>query len=144
MISISEVLLLINFTVDFIDIRRITEGLGNKNIALDLKQYGIKSFAFTILEYYPEEITQKNNPDLMALETNRIQTYLPSQANSLAEAGNSLGYRHSEEIKHKMKSIYSEERKKRIGLLNKGKSLSDNVKILMKKKAPTLLAVRGS
>jgi group I intron endonuclease len=116
--------------------KHLIRGLGNKNIALDLNKYGIESFAFTILEYYPEEVTKKNNPDLMALETYWIQTYLPSY-NILLEAAapSGLGYRHSEEVKQKMKDIYSDERRKQIGLLNKDKSLSDSVKILMREKA---------
>ena len=58
--------------------KHLIRGLGNKNIANDLDKYGIESFAFTILEYFPEEVTKKNNPNLMALETYWIQTYLPS------------------------------------------------------------------
>ena len=114
--------------------KHLIRGLGNKNIALDISKYGMESFAFTIMEYYPEEVTKKNNPDLMALETYWIQTYLPSY-NILLEAGNSLGYRHSEEVKHKMRDIYSDERRKRIGLLNRDKSLSDSVKTLIREKA---------
>lgn len=91
--------------------KHLIKGLGNKNIALDLSKYGIESFAFIILEYFPEEVTKKNNPNLMALETYWIQTYLPSY-NILLEAGNSLGYKHSEEIKQKMRDIYSDERRK--------------------------------
>jgi hypothetical protein len=71
----------------------------------------------------------------MALETYWIQTYLPSY-NILLEAGNSLGYRHSEEVKLKMRDIYSDERRKQIGQLNRDKSLSDSVKTLMREKAP--------
>jgi group I intron endonuclease len=114
--------------------KHLIRGLGNKNIANDLDKYGIESFAFTILEYFPEEVTKKNNPNLMALETYWIQTYLPSY-NILLEAGNSLGYKHTEEVKQKMKELYSDERRKQIGLLNKDKSLSDSVKSLMREAA---------
>ena len=114
--------------------KHLIRGLGNKNIANDLDKYGIESFAFTILEYFPEEVTKKNNPNLMALETYWIQTYLPSY-NILLEAGNSLGYEHTEEVKQKMKELYSDERRKQIGLLNKDKSLSDSVKYLMREAA---------
>lgn len=114
--------------------KHLLRGLGNKNIAIDLDKYGIKSFAFVILEYYPEEITKKNNPDLMALETYWIKTYSPTY-NILLEAGNSLGYQHSEEIKQKMKEIYSDERRERIGLLNKGRSLTDSIKAKLREKA---------
>jgi group I intron endonuclease len=105
--------------------KHLIRGLGNKNIANDLDKYGIESFTFTILEYFPEEVTKKNNPNLIALETYWIQTYLPSY-NILLEAGNSLGYEHTKEVKQKMKQIYSDERRKRIGLLNKDKLLPDS------------------
>lgn len=90
--------------------KHLLKGLGNKNIAIDLKNYGIESFAFVILEYFPEEVTKRNNPDLMALETYWIQTYKPTY-NILLEAGNSFGYTHSEDVKQKMKDTYSDERK---------------------------------
>lgn len=114
--------------------KHLIKGLGNKKISIDLNQYGIDSFAFFILEYYPEEVTKKNNPNLMILETNWIQTYLPSY-NILLEAGNSLGYTHSEEIKQKMKDNYSDLRKEQIGSLNRGKQLSDSVRLLLREKA---------
>lgn len=114
--------------------KHLLRGLGNKKIAIDLDRYRIESFAFVILEYYPVEITKKNNPELMALETYWIKTYSPTY-NILLEAGNSLGYQHSEEIKQKMKDIYSDERRERIGLLNKGKSLTDSVKTQLREKA---------
>ncbi len=85
------------------------------------------------MEYYPVEITKKNNPELMALETYWIKTYSPTY-NILLEVGYSLGYQHSEEIKQKMKEIYSDERREQIGLLNKGKSLTDSVKTQLREK----------
>lgn len=114
--------------------KHLIKGLGNKNIAIDLEKYGIESFAFVILEYFPEEVTKRNNPDLMALETYWIQTYKPTY-NILLEAGNSLGYKHSEEVKQKMRDLYSDERRNRVALLNKDKSLPDSVKALMREKA---------
>ena len=39
--------------------KHLIKGLGNKNISIDLNEYGIHSFAFFILEYYPEEVTKK-------------------------------------------------------------------------------------
>jgi GIY-YIG catalytic domain len=82
--------------------KHLIKGIGNKNISptgpsrvllsreIDVNEYGIDSFAFFILEYYPEEVTKKNNPNLITLETNWIKAYLPSY-NILLEAGNSLG-----------------------------------------------------
>lgn len=76
-----------------------------------------------ILDYFPEEITRKNNKELMNLETKWLKTYSPTY-NILLEAGNSFGYNHTEETKRKMKKNYSEERKLRTASINKGKSLS--------------------
>lgn len=133
--------------------KHLLKGLGNKNIAIDLKNHGVESFAFVILEYFPEGVTKRNNPDLMALETYWIQTYKPTY-NVLLEAGNSFGYTHSspprwhpphlvggdarggaEEVKQKMKDTYSDERKKQVSLINKGKILPDSVRTLIREKA---------
>jgi hypothetical protein len=43
----------------------------------------------------------------------------------LTEAGNSFGYKHTELSRIKMIINYSDERRERIGSLNKGKSLSE-------------------
>jgi len=48
--------------------------------------------------------------------------------NILTEAGSSLGYKHTEITRIKMKSNYSLERRNKIGNLNKGKPLSLEVK----------------
>jgi len=114
--------------------KHLIKSLGNKNIAIDLENYGIGNFAFVILEFYPEEITKRNNPNLMALETYWIQTYKPTY-NVLLEAGNSLGYKHTEEIKQKLRDIYSDERRNQVALLNKNKPLPDSVKPLLREKA---------
>jgi group I intron endonuclease len=79
-------------------------------------------------------MTKKNNTNLMALETNWIKIYLPSY-NILLEAGHSLGYKHSEEVKQKMKENYYDLRREQIGSLNRGKQFSDSVKLLIKEKA---------
>ena len=52
-----------------------------------------------------------------------LKSLLPNY-NILTETGNSFGYKHTEIIRIKMKTLYSEERRKIIGELNKGKSLS--------------------
>jgi len=63
----------------------------------------------------------------MALETSWIKRYFPSY-NILLEAGNSFGYKHTEDTKQRMKENYSEERREQIGSINKGKDLSNIVK----------------
>jgi group I intron endonuclease len=70
----------------------------------------------------------------MNLETKWLKTYSPTY-NILLEAGNSFGYKHSEEIKQKMKKNYSDVRKLRTASINKGKSLSESTKMLMREKA---------
>lgn len=83
---------------------------GSKLVKQAIKKYGLNNFIFCIIEYYPEKITKYNNIELLKLE----QTYLnllEPEYNILTEAGNSFGYKHSEETLAKMKSLYTEERK---------------------------------
>jgi len=62
-----------------------------------------------------------------------LKSLLPNY-NILTEAGNSFGYKHTEISRIKMKANYSEERRNRIGLLNKGKKLSEITVERMKEK----------
>jgi excinuclease UvrABC nuclease subunit len=55
-------------------------------------------------------INKENNKELLALETSYISLIVP-QYNILTEAGNSFGYKHSEENLLKMKLAFTEERK---------------------------------
>jgi group I intron endonuclease len=114
--------------------RHLIKGLGSKPVSNSVKKYGLENFAFVILEYFPVEVTKKNNQDLMAFETSWIKKCFPSY-NILLEAGNSFGYKHTEDSKQKMKDNYSEERKKQIGSINKGKNLSNKVKAQLREKA---------
>ena len=99
-------------------------GTGNRNLKKYIDKYGLDKFYFLILEYYSglvlKENLKKSHLSLLALETNYLNRYLP-EYNILKEATSSLGYKHSEETKKKMKENYSEERKIRIGNLNKNK-----------------------
>lgn len=70
----------------------------------------------------------------MDLETKWLKTYSPT-FNILLEAGNSFGYMHSEETKQKMKKNYSDKRKLRTASINKGKSLLESTKMLIREKA---------
>jgi group I intron endonuclease len=63
-----------------------------------------------------------------------LKSLLPNY-NILTEAGNSFGYKHTEIDRIKMKANYSEERRNRIGLLNKSKKLSEITVERMKEKA---------
>lgn len=86
---------------------------GSKLVKKSLDKYGIQNFFFAILEYFPVKITKENNKELMLLETEYIKEIGPKY-NILTEAGNSFGYKHSEEVLLKMKENYSEKNRERL------------------------------
>lgn len=96
---------------------------GSKIIKLAVKKYGIDNFAFLILDLYPNIVTKENNKELLDLEDRYLKLLLPNY-NILTEAGSSFGYKHTEIDRIKMKELYSEERRERIGNLNRGKKFS--------------------
>lgn len=55
--------------------------------------------------------------------------------NILTEAGSSFGYKHTEIDRQKMKDIYTDERRERIGSLNRGKKLSQETIEKLREKA---------
>lgn len=97
--------------------------IGSKVVQNSVLKYGLSNFAFIILEYYPDPINRDNNKLLLQLEDKYLKTLLPNY-NILTEAGNSFGYKHSEEIKKKMADISSDERREFIRNLNLNKNLS--------------------
>lgn len=106
---------------------------GSKIVKLAVKKYKLPQFAFLILELFPETVNKKNNKKLLDLEDFYLKSLLPNY-NILTEAGSSFGYKHTEVDRIKMKSIYSTERRERIGSLNRGKNLSnETIKKLEKK-----------
>ena len=107
---------------------------GSKVVKNAVKKYGISSFAFIVLELFPEEVNKENNKQLLDLEDFYLKSLLPNY-NILTEAGSSFGYKHSEITRLKMKDSYSEERRATIGSLNRGKSLSPKTIELMKEAA---------
>jgi group I intron endonuclease len=96
---------------------------GSKIVKAAVKKYRLENFAFLVLELYPNIVTQENNKELLDLEDKYLKSLLPNY-NILTEAGSSFGYKHTEVDRIKMKDIYSDERRNRIGNLNKGKKLS--------------------
>jgi group I intron endonuclease len=96
---------------------------GSKVVKNAVKKYKLHNFAFIVLEIYPYIIDQINNKDLLDLEDFYIKSLLPDY-NILTEAGSSFGYKHTEISRIKMKSSYSQERRDRIGDLNRGKTFS--------------------
>ena len=96
---------------------------GSKIVKLAVKKYDLKNFAFIILELYPNVVTKENNKELLDLEDKYLKLLLPNY-NILTEAGSSFGYKHTEVDRQKMKDLYSEARRDKIGSLNRGKKLS--------------------
>jgi len=107
---------------------------GSKIVKSAVKKYELKNFAFIILELYPNIVTKINNKELLDLEDKYLKLLLPNY-NILTEAGSSFGYKHTEVDRIKMKDIYSEARRERIGNLNKGKILSPETIEKMRAKA---------
>lgn len=99
---------------------------GSKILKFAVLKYGLSYFAFIIIELFPEVINRINNKDLLNLEDFYLKSLLPNY-NILTEAGNSFGYKHTEITRIKMKAQYSQERRDKIGNLNKGKSLSKEI-----------------
>jgi len=96
---------------------------GSKIIKFAVTKYGLSNFAFIILELFLEVVNRINNKDLLNLEDFYLKSLLPNY-NILMEAGNSFGYKHTEITRIKMKAQYSQERRDKIGELNRGKFLS--------------------
>lgn len=107
---------------------------GSKVVKAAVKKYGLENFSFLILELYPNIVTKENNKELLDLEDKYLKTLLPNY-NILTEAGSSFGYKHTEIDRIKMKNLYSDERRERIGNLNRGKKLSPETIEKLREKA---------
>jgi group I intron endonuclease len=107
---------------------------GSKIVKLAVKKYKLTSFAFLVLELFPEIITKENNNKLIDLEDFYLKTMLPNY-NILTEAGSSFGYKHTEITRLNMSKNYSESRKEWIKNLNKGKTLSPEIIEKIREKA---------
>jgi group I intron endonuclease len=97
---------------------------GSKVVKAAVKKYKITSFAFIILELFPEIVSKDNNKQLLDIEDFYLKSLLPNY-NILTEAGNSFGYKHSEITRIIMKNNYSIERRLKIGNLNKDRIYTD-------------------
>jgi len=106
---------------------------GSKVVKNAVKKHGVSSFAFMVLELFPDIVNKQNNKRLLDLEDFYLKSLLPNY-NILTEAGSSFGYKHNETTRLNMKANYSEERRLAIGNLNRGKNLS----------ASTIEAIRES
>ena len=103
-------------------------------VANAVNKYKLFNFSFLLLELIHEKTNKENKAKLLERENFYLKSMAPSY-NILREAGSSLGYKHSEITKLKMKSNYSLERRIRIGNLNKGKIISLETKEKMRSKA---------
>ena len=107
---------------------------GSKVVKNAVKKHGVSSFAFLVLELFPEVVNKENNKKLLDLEDFYLKSLLPNY-NILTEAGSSFGYKHNETTRLNMKTNYSEERRLAIASLNKDKSFSPTTIEVMKQSA---------
>jgi group I intron endonuclease len=126
---------------------------GNKLVAAAVLKYGLSNFVFTVLAILfenkskqPTVITKENNPELLNLEDHYITTLTPIY-NIALNASNTLGVKHTEATKTKMRLNYSSERRERIGALNRGKPLSastiESIRVAALNRSPVIEAIRG-
>jgi group I intron endonuclease len=107
---------------------------GSKILKHAVRKYKLSNFIFLILEIFPEVVTKENNKKLLDMEDFYLKSLLPNY-NILTEAGSSFGYKHTELDRIKMKANYSNYRRELIGNLNKGNSISNEIREKMKQKA---------
>ena len=107
---------------------------GNQILAATVQKYGLSNFAFIVLETLPNVVSKEENKDLLSLEDKYLNNLKPIY-NIAPVAGNTLGVKHSDATKDKMKLNYSSERREAIGALNRGKTLSESTIKLIRLKA---------
>jgi group I intron endonuclease len=95
---------------------------GNKLVAAAVKKYGLQNFAFVVLETTAPVLSSADNDVVIDLENLYISEFLP-EYNIAPTASNTYGYKHTAETKAAMRANYSDERRARIGDLNKGNTL---------------------
>lgn len=113
--------------------KHLFSGKGSQLVWNAVKKYGLNNFAFLILDKI-NNFTPKNNQKLIDLENFYIKLLAP-EYNLAPQAGNTLGYKHSENTKTKMKLNYSSERREKIASLNRGQKLYLSTKNLMRQSA---------
>ena len=103
--------------------RHLINFTGSKIVKLAVRKHKLKNFSFLILELFPEITNKENNKKLLDLEDFYLKSLLPNY-NILTEAGSNFGYKHIETDRIKIKTNYSQQRRDKIGNLNKGETLS--------------------
>jgi len=96
---------------------------GSKLVAAAVSKYGLSHFAYVIVETLPKVVTSEDNKELLDLEDYYLTNLKPIY-NVSPNATNTLGVKHTEAAKLKMRLNYSSERREKIGALNRGKTLS--------------------
>jgi group I intron endonuclease len=109
---------------------------GSKIVKLAIKKYGLKNFAFVVLDLYPNIVTKENNKELLDLEDKYLKLLVPNY-NILTEAGFSFGYKHTEIDRQNMNDFYSDVRRKTIGNINTRAKFSPEIIEKMREKALT-------
>lgn len=111
-------------------------GTGSKLTAAAVAKHGIENFEFYVLEYYPGFVKKENlssdHTKLLELETKYIELLKP-EYNILQLATSSNGYKHTDLTKQAMIANYSRERREKIASLNRGKSFTEERKLLLSK-----------
>jgi len=98
---------------------------GSKLVKQAVRKHGLFSFAFIILELFPEIVNKENNKKLLDLEDFYLKSLLPNY-NIFPEASSNFGYIHNETSRLDMKTRYSEQQRLALGYLNSCKSLSSS------------------
>ena len=114
------------------------QGSSNIHLKRAIHKYGINNFKFIIQEYFPgliqKENQKKSHIKIQEQETEYIAKYNP-EYNILKIAQNSQGYKHTSEAKSKMTEGYSEERKSKIGNMNRNRYYSPEERYKQKRSA---------
>jgi group I intron endonuclease len=108
--------------------KHLFSGQGNKNVWAAESVYGLSNFAFVLLDTTSTVVTQEDNIQLLNMEDHYISLLLPTY-NIAPQAGNTFGYKHTEETKALMKANYSSERREAIGSCGKTLSTTTIAKI---------------
>jgi group I intron endonuclease len=98
-------------------------GSGSPRVWAAVQKYGLSNFAFIVIETVGSVDNVEDNSQLLSREDHYIGTLRPKY-NIAPLAGNTFGFKHTDDTKTAMRENYSSERREMIGSLNRGKKLS--------------------
>ena len=113
--------------------KHLLSKMGNVLVGKAVEKYGLEKFFFLVLELVPQQETVDVKL-LLEREDHYILSLKP-EYNIAPLATNSVGWNHSEESIQKMKQGYSDERRQKVGIINKGKALSEETRNLIREAA---------